>query len=121
MDKVNKLYQMLKYLAKPRLSQGIKGATFLELDLNLRQPVRNKLCRDLTNPIDLIPELFTMVRFSSVASDLALALTAAAIPHKDVVGFKQNTPEVFLKYKPFLEVAPGCGPFPAVNVAGETR
>jgi hypothetical protein len=61
-----------------------------------------------------------MVHFSSVTIGLALAVTAAAIPAKEVVGFKESAPGLFHKYKPFLKVDSGCVPFPAVNETGET-
>jgi hypothetical protein len=49
----------------------------------------------------------------------------AVIAHNAVVGFPQTVPsglngELYLKYKPYLEVSNGCVPFPAVNAAGDT-
>lgn len=49
----------------------------------------------------------------------------AVIDHNAVVGFPQTVPsglngELYLKYKPYLEVSNGCVPFPAVNAAGDT-
>jgi hypothetical protein len=49
----------------------------------------------------------------------------AVINHDAVVGFPQTVPlgltgELYLKYKPYLEVSNGCVPFPAVNAAGDT-
>jgi hypothetical protein len=49
----------------------------------------------------------------------------AVISHDAVVGFPQTVPsglagQLYLKYKPFLEVVNGCVPFPAVNAAGDT-
>lgn len=49
----------------------------------------------------------------------------AVIAHDAVVGFAQAVPSgiagtLYLKYKPWLEVANGCVPFPAVNAAGDT-
>lgn len=58
---------------------------------------------------------YKMVRISSVISGLALAMTVAAVPHKEVEGFEEDAPELYLKYKPFLKVKHGCVPFPAVD------
>jgi hypothetical protein len=43
-----------------------------------------------------------------------------------VVGFPETVPSgttgsVYLAYKPFLNVANGCVPFPAVDAAGNTK
>ncbi len=48
------------------------------------------------------------------------------IAHNAVVGFPEQVPpgitgDLYLKYKPHLEVFNGCVPFPAVNAAGDTR
>lgn len=66
---------------------------------------------------------------------LALATTSLAAPfslsrravigHDQVVGFPQTVPsglagQLYLKYKPYLEVSNGCVPFPAVDAAGNT-
>lgn len=47
------------------------------------------------------------------------------INHDAVVGFPQSVPEgavgqAMLKFKPWLNVANGCVPFPAVNNKGDT-
>ena len=47
------------------------------------------------------------------------------IAHDAVVGFPQTVPsgvigDLYLKYKPFLYVANGCVPFPAVEADGDT-
>ncbi|KAF2002084.1 NPP1-domain-containing protein [Amniculicola lignicola CBS 123094] len=49
----------------------------------------------------------------------------AVISHDAVVGFPQTVPsgivgDLYLKYKPYLEVYNGCVPFPAVDSAGNT-
>jgi hypothetical protein len=49
----------------------------------------------------------------------------AVINHDAVVGFPQTIPsglagQLYLKYKPYLEVYNGCVPFAAVNAAGDT-
>ncbi|KAF2454625.1 necrosis inducing protein-domain-containing protein [Lineolata rhizophorae] len=50
----------------------------------------------------------------------------AVIDHDAVVGFDQTVPdtsigELYLTYKPYLNVVSGCVPFPAVDAAGNTN
>lgn len=50
----------------------------------------------------------------------------ATIPHDEVIGFPETVPDdiagqLALKYKPYLYVANGCVPFPAVNAGGDVR
>ncbi|KAG9251503.1 necrosis inducing protein [Emericellopsis atlantica] len=61
-----------------------------------------------------------MVRAISLFSGLALAFAASAdvIGHKDVQRFTESAPEIYLKFKPFLDVDTGCVPFPAVDKDG---
>ncbi|PSK53154.1 hypothetical protein B9Z65_3354 [Elsinoe australis] len=49
----------------------------------------------------------------------------AVIAHDAVVGFPQTVPsgttgQLYLRYKPFLQVQNGCVPFPAVDAQGNT-
>ena len=58
------------------------------------------------------------------ATPLSLS-SRAVINHDAVVGFPQTVPSgivgnLYLKYKPYLEVYNGCVPFPAVNANGDT-
>ena len=62
---------------------------------------------------------------TALASPLSLS-PRAVIAHDQVVGFPQTVPsglngQLYLKYKPYLEVSNGCVPFPAVNSVGDTR
>ena len=50
----------------------------------------------------------------------------AVIAHTAVVGFAETVPSgttgaVYQAYQPFLKVANGCVPFPAVDASGNTR
>ena len=73
---------------------------------------------------------FALVILASTVSALVHALPLpierrAVIAHDAVVGFPQTVPsgaigDLYLKYKPFLYVANGCVPFPAVEADGDT-
>jgi hypothetical protein len=52
--------------------------------------------------------------------------TRGIINHDSVVGLTETVPygaigALYKAYQPFLYVADGCVPFPAVNAAGDTR
>jgi hypothetical protein len=69
---------------------------------------------------------FQLLAAATAVSAFPLNLfSRAVINHDAVVGFPQTVPsglagQLYLKYKPYLEVYNGCVPFPAVNAAGDT-
>ena len=66
-----------------------------------------------------------LATFSSISAIPFALDRRAVIAHDAVVGFPQAVPsgaigDLYLKYKPFLYVANGCVPFPAVQADGDT-
>ena len=70
-----------------------------------------------------------LATFVAVGAALAHAFpleNRAVINSDAVVGFPQTVPSdtlgsLYLKYKPYLYVANGCVPFPAVDKSGNTK
>ncbi|KAG8624394.1 hypothetical protein KVT40_007461 [Elsinoe batatas] len=69
--------------------------------------------------------LLTLLTATTALAAPAPVEKRAVINHDAVVGFPQTVPntalgQLYLRYKPFLQVQNGCVPFPAVDAAGNT-
>lgn len=69
-----------------------------------------------------------MGALNQILSGLVVALSATsvtALAHDKVQAFPEAVPDkygsLYKKYHPFLEVASGCVPYPAVQANGEVR
>lgn len=72
-----------------------------------------------------LAQLITLA-LCSVASIAAPVERRDPINHDAVVGFPETVPsgvrgELYLKYKPYLQIDGGCVPFPAVDNNGNTK
>lgn len=68
--------------------------------------------------------IWQLITWLCVSCSFVASITV--IDHDKVVGLPQSVPagtlgQLYLKYKPYLYVANGCVPFPAVDIEGEVR